>query len=110
MEDQNPQKIEPPSKSRLAKATGIAFLVALLLLFTAILPAEYGFDPLKTGAALRLTGISQAGEAKKGAAPTPAPGQAGVYTPQSKIYKVDSEDFQLRPGDSMELKYHMQKG
>ena len=39
------QPLEAPSKSTLAKATGIALLVALLLLFTAILPAEYGFDP-----------------------------------------------------------------
>ena len=75
MEDQDqPQdqsKIDAPSKSALAKATGIALLVALILLFTAVLPAEYGFDPLKTGKALGLTGISQAGEVKevKGAAP-----------------------------------------
>ena len=67
-----------PSKSALAKATGIALLVALILLFTAVLPAEYGFDPLKTGAALGLTGISQAQVKEvKGAAPTPAPGQTG---------------------------------
>ena len=108
--DQDPQTMEAPSKSALAKATGIALLVALVLLFTAVLPAEYGFDPLKTGAALRLTGISQAGEVKRGAAPTPVAGQAGVYTPQPRIYKVDSEDFQLRPGDGMEMKYHMEKG
>ena len=98
-----------PSKRALAKATGIALLVALLLLFTAVLPAEYGFDPLKTGAVLKLTGISQAGP-PKGAAPTPAAGQTGVFTPQPRIYKVDSEDFQLRPGDGVEMKYHMQKG
>ena len=76
-----------------------------------MLPAEYGFDPLKTGAALGLTGISQApAKEVKGAAPTPAAGQTGVYTSQPKIYKVDSEDFQLRPGEGVEMKYHMQKG
>ena len=111
METQNQPKIQPPSKRALAKATGIALLVALLLLFTAVLPAEYGYDALKTGKALGLTGISQA-EVKevKGAVPTPASGQTGVYVPQSKIYKVDSEDFQLRPGEGVEMKYHMQKG
>jgi hypothetical protein len=99
-----------PSKGALAKATGIALLVALLLLFTAVLPAEYGYDPLKTGKLLGLTGISQA-EPKpvKGAAPTPIAGQS-VYTPQPKIYKVDSEDFTLRPGEGVEMKYHMLKG
>jgi hypothetical protein len=99
-----------PSKSALAKATGLALLIALLLLFTAVLPAEYGFDPLKTGAALRLTGISQAGDsnAKGRSVPTAAP--AGIYTSQAKTYKVDSEDFELSPGEGVEMKYHMQKG
>jgi hypothetical protein len=99
-----------PSKSALAKATGAALLVALLLLFTAVLPAEYGFDPLKTGKALGLTGISQAGEVTGRVVATAAPGQSRIYTPQPKIYKVDSEDFQLRPGEGVEMKYHMQKG
>src|ERR1700733_13513152 len=116
MDDQDqPHIAQPnvgaPSKSALAKATGIALLVALLLLFAAVLPAEYGFDPLKTGAALGLTGISQAQVKEvKGAAPTPAAGQTGVYTSQAAIYKVDSEDFQLPPGEGVEMKYHMQKG
>ena len=111
MADQEQRTIDAPSKSALVKATGIALLVALLLLFTAVLPAEYGFDPLKTGAALGLTGISQAQVKEvKGAAPTPSPGQTGVYTPQPKLYKVDSQDFQLRPGEGVEMKYHMQKG
>ena len=111
MANQLQPQIDAPSKSALAKATGIALLVALFLLFTVVLPAEYGFDPLKTGAALGLTGISQAQVKEvKGAAPTPAPGQTGVYTPEPKIYKVDSQDFQLRPGEGVEMKYHMQKG
>lgn len=110
MTGQGQAKMTAPSKSALAKATGIALLVALILLFTAILPAEYGFDPLKTGGALRLTGIAQAGEVKGRAAATPAPGQAGVYTPQAKTYKVDAQDFQLGPGEGVEMKYHMQKG
>jgi hypothetical protein len=99
------------SKKALAKATGIALLVALLLLFTAVLPAEYGYDPLKTGKALGLLGMSQAsGEVKGRATATPAAGQTGVYTSQPRIYKVDSEDFSLMPGEGVEMKYHMQKG
>lgn len=109
MQDQESQ-IGAPSKRALVKATGIALLVGLFLLFTAVLPAEYGFDPLKTGAVLKLTGIAQAGEIKGRAVATPAPGQNGVYTPQPKTYKVDSQDFQLEPGEGVEMKYHMQKG
>jgi hypothetical protein len=96
-----------PSKSALIKATGIALLAALLLLFTVVLPAEYAFDPLKTGSILGLAGIAKAGEIKGRAA---APVQTGVYTPQARIYKVDSEDFTLRPNEGVEMKYHMQKG
>jgi hypothetical protein len=108
MADTNPSPVQAPSRKAIAKATGIALLVALLLLFTAILPAEYGLDPLKTGKALGLTGLSQSGESPKGAAPTA--GAASVYTPQPRIYKVDSEDFTLQPGEGVEYKYHMQKG
>ena len=98
-----------PSKAALLKATGIALLVALVLLFIAVLPAEYGLDPLKTGKLLGLTGISQAGEVK--GRPRPHLPLAGPEcTPQSRTYKVDSEDFTLRPDEGVEMKYHMQKG
>ncbi len=101
--------VEAPSKKALVKATSIALGVALLLLFTTVLPAEFGFDPLRTGALLGLMGLSKAGDTK-GRAATAAPVQTGVYTPQSKIYKVDSEDMSLLPGEGVEIKYHMQKG
>src|SRR5579884_1979091 len=102
---------QAPSKRAIAKATMIALAVALFLLFAAVLPAEYGVDPLKTGKMLGLTGIAQAGDSngKGRAVVTAAPG-SGVYTSQPHIYKVDSEDFELRPGDGVEMKYHMQKG
>jgi hypothetical protein len=110
MDTSNETSNRAPSKSALAKATGSALLVALILLFTAVLPAEYGYDPLKTGKVLGLTGISQAPPPPvKGAAPTPVAG-GSVYTSQSRIYKVDSENFGLRPGEGMEMKYHMEKG
>jgi hypothetical protein len=106
--------VQPPSKKAIAMATGIALIVALLILFVAVLPAEYGIDPLKTGAALHLTDLAKAAETKTepkpvtGARPTAAP--AGIYTAQSKPYKVDSEDLSLMPGEGVEIKYHMQKG
>ena len=110
MQAQKQAQIDAPSKGTLLRATGIALLVALVLLFAAVLPAEYGYDPLRTGRVLRLTGIAQAGEIKGRAVATPAPGQNGVYTEQPKTYKVDSQDFQLEPGEGVEMKYHMQKG
>lgn len=98
------------SKKSIAAATAIALAVALAVLFVAVLPAEYGIDPLKTGAALGLTRLAASAEkAPAGAAPK-APVQTGVYTAQPAVYKVDSEDLSLRPGEGVEIKYHMQKG
>jgi hypothetical protein len=110
MENQDQVRLQAPSNRALVQATSIALLVALLLLFTVILPAEYGFDPFKTGAALGLTGMAQSSEPTNGGKAPAAPIPAGIYTSQTKIFKVASEDFVLRPGDGMEMKYHMEKG
>jgi hypothetical protein len=106
--------MEAPSRSAIAKATAIALLVALAILFVAVLPAEFGIDPLKTGKLLHLTDLAKASETKAqapapvGARPVAAP--AGIYTAQPASYKVDSEDLSLMPGEGVEIKYHMQKG
>src|SRR5262245_14096430 len=102
--------VQAPSKAALAKATAIAVVIAAVLLFTIILPAEYGFDPLRTGAAL---GVTRLADATATTPPAPVGGQAvaaAANTPQSALYKVHGEDFTLRPGQGFELKYHMQKG
>jgi hypothetical protein len=96
-----------PSKGAIVKATLIALAAALVLLFTAVLPAEYGIDPLKTGKLLRLTGISQ-GDSNSGGRAIPV--KAGLYTLEPGTYKVDTEDIGLHPGEGFEIKYHMQKG
>jgi hypothetical protein len=100
--------VAAPSKSAIAKATGIALVVALLILFVAVLPAEYGIDPLKTGRALGLTDLSQATDTGTGGRAKAV--QIGVNTSQPTTYKVDSEDMGLAPGQGVEIKYHMQKG
>lgn len=106
----NPEeRMATPSKAAIAKATGIALAVALAILFTAVLPAEYGIDPLQTGKALHLTQLAQA-TAQPAKAAAPVPVQTGVYTKQANLYKVDAEDLTLRPGEGVEIKYHMAKG
>jgi hypothetical protein len=94
------------SRSNLIKAAVIALLVALLVLFTVILPAEYGLDPLGTGAALGLTQLSEASESGAAIAPV----VAGVNTSLPKTYKVDLEQITLFPGMGLEIKYQMEKG
>src|SRR5262249_55049815 len=94
------------SKTAIVKATLIALGVALVLLFAAVLPAEYGVDPLGTGKLLRLNGI--AGDSGGGGRAIPV--KAGIVTLQPGTYKVDTEEIGLHPGEGFEIKYHMQKG
>lgn len=108
IEEKNLPAVEARSKGAIVKATIIALAVALLILFTTVLPAEYGIDPLKTGKALGLTGLSKAADTTAAGRATPV--QTGIFTAQPKIYKVDSEDLSLLPGEGVEIKYHMLKG
>lgn len=101
-------KLEAPSKKKLAKATAVALAIALVVLFTTVLPAEYGIDPFRTGAALGLTELSGSTDAQ-GETLTPG-GQTATVNAQSTGYKVDTQEFSLHAGDGVEMKYHMAKG
>lgn len=101
-------QVTAPSKGAILKATGIALAIALVLVFAVVLPAEYGYDPIGTGKMLGLTVIAETGESGESAAAAPV--IKGAYTEESRIFKYDSQDFLLYPGDGMEMKYHMQKG
>jgi hypothetical protein len=124
--------IQPPSKKRIATATAVALLVAGVLLFTAVLPAEYGIDPLGTGKLLRLTDLAKA-DAKAPEKPAAAADKAddppativpvleaspdgtapvvkGTFIGQSKQYRLDSREIKIAPGKGMEIKYNMKKG
>jgi hypothetical protein len=46
------------SNAGLAKATGIALLIAIVLLVFVVLPAEYGIDPTGFGGAIGLTRLA----------------------------------------------------
>ena len=135
-EDKLVVTVQPPSKIAIAKATAIALLVAAVVLVTAVLPAEYGIDPLGTGKALHLTDLAQAGSgkvqqqpavaaiapAKTAEAPATivpvlepspdggAPTVKGAFIAQPKRYKMDSREITLKPGEGMEIKYNMKKG
>ena len=120
---------EGPSKQQVVRATGIAALVAAVIFFTVVLPAEYGKDPLHTGAALGLMNLSKSAPSAPASAVTSAetvrgttftviqptkegdaPIIQGVYVSQPNGYKVDSRELKLGLGEGMEIKYHMQKG
>ena len=92
---------------RLAIATAVALAVAAVLLVVAVLPAEYGIDPLGAGKALGLIDLYR-GAAEPDAAPTaqaPAPA-----VPAMTMFKVDSVVFTLRSSEGFEYKYRIEKG
>ena len=47
-----------PTKSELLRATGITVVVAIVILVTTILPAEYGVDPIGVGSILGLSQLN----------------------------------------------------
>lgn len=96
---------ETPSKRTIVKATAVALVVAALILVTIVLPAEYGIDPLGTGAATGLINLSQA-------QPPPIVASAsGPIRPQPADYKFDTRQFGLLPyGGYVEYKYQLEAG
>jgi len=100
-------------RERIAVAAGAAILVAGLILVTVVLPAEYGVDPLGTGARLGLVELGQTGqqvEALNAAAATRGGGQAAIITPQERPFTTETVDFVVGPREGMEYKYRLQKG
>lgn len=122
---------EQQSKSKIVVVTVVALVVAVVVLVTVVLPAEYNIDPLGTGRLLGLTEMS-ASEETPAPQPTSTATAAGeqpanntpllkgeVRTPavlaawnkdQPGVYRVDSREFEIAPGQGMEFKYLMQKG
>ncbi len=81
---------------RLAVAVALALLVANAAFFALVLPAEFGRDPLGTGAALGLTGLA-------GAPP------AAVQRTEAALQQ-DARAFELAPFESVEFKYDLAAG
>jgi hypothetical protein len=53
-------RVELPSTGKIVTATIFALIVGAIVLVVAVLPAEYGIDPLGTGKALGLLELAQA--------------------------------------------------
>ena len=92
-----------PSRKQIARATGAAMAVAAVLLVTAVLPAEYGIDPLGTGKALGLLDLFGASE------PPALPPATNVAEPPPRVYKTESTSFTLRPSQAFEYKYRLEQ-
>lgn len=112
MPDLNPvQSNDLPSSSALLRSTIIAAAVALVLLVTVVLPAEYGIDPTRIGRVLGLTEMGEikmslakeaatadSTEAASGPATTPTAGTspAGLSSHVTEIVLVPNEGKEIK--------------
>lgn len=87
---------------RILTATVVAFIVACVVLVVAVLPAEYGIDPLGAGRALGLTALAGV----EGATP-PAPAAIDAQAP---ALAQDTFTVELRPFEGVEYKYRLEQG
>ncbi|MBT2134439.1 hypothetical protein KK137_08855 [Croceibacterium sp. LX-88] len=101
----------PPSRKKLVVGSLAAVAVAAVALVVFVLPAEYGIDPTGAGKALGLTKLSEPAmneEQIRGAK------RVGVLAlaeqPPQRTDWTDSWEITLRPYESIELKYTLDKG
>ena len=97
----NEFNIPVQSKRTLFKAIFMAILVAIVLLITCILPAEYNIDPTGVGKALGLTAIAKASE--KSSTLVVAQGQ------QTDELRSDNIEIIIPAGKGLEYKLYMEK-
>lgn len=126
-----PARADLPSVGKLLRSTAIAALIAIGLLITTILPAEYGIDPTGIGRALGLTQMGEikmalSAEAKAEKAP-PAEQKpevavpvatdakpAAATSPETPVKETTSAQqhtmtVRLKPGQGAEIKLTMRK-
>ena len=100
-----------PPPGKLVKATLIAAAAAAIVLVAAVLPAEYGIDPLGVGRATGLMDLFAAGGEEEAATPaTVTPGLTGPVFPRPYEWRVDTREFVIPPGTGMEFKYELDRG
>jgi hypothetical protein len=91
----SPAAAAPPSRRAIVMAVAGSFVIALIVLVTAVLPAEYSIDPLGTGRALGLTALGEGG--------------SGAVTPQDVPFRRDQVEFVLGPYETVEYTYRMER-
>jgi hypothetical protein len=98
--------------SRLAVATGVALLVAGVILVAFVLPAEYAVDPLGIGAKtglIQLGVVGQQVDALKSTAGAGA-GETAIIVPRDRSFQQETVTFTLAAHEGMEYKYRLEKG
>ena len=99
-------------RQRIAVAAGAALLGAGLILVMFVLPAEYGVDPLGTGARLGLVELGVTGQQVRALSAAASSGPAGqpIIVPQERAFKEETVTFRVAAHEGMEYKYRLDKG
>lgn len=128
-----PIQAELPSSQKLIKSTILAAISAVVLLFTVVLPAEYGIDPTGVGSILQLTEMGQVKQQLAEEAAADAAGLLATDTMTSETTDInnvteqamsatpadtaiasgewrDEIPFTLTPGEGLEIKMKMDSG
>ncbi|GAB5453448.1 MAG: hypothetical protein Hals2KO_37760 [Halioglobus sp.] len=84
------------NRGSVLRASAGALCAALVLLVTVVLPAEYGWDPLGTGARLGLGDLSEE--------------YNNALASQAFAWQADQRQFQLAPFEAVEFKYRLEAG
>lgn len=112
---EKPSMDDLPTSAQLLKSTAIAGASAVALLFTVVLPAEYGIDPTGIG---NLIGLKQMGEIKTQLAEEAEADQQSnlldlfsiaAYAQEAEVW-TDEFTFTLTPGQGIEWKLAMEYG
>ena len=112
MAEMNADAARVAARERIALVTGAALLMAGLILVAAVLPAEYGVDPLGIG---RRLGLMAIGEVQKKltafeATRSAETGGAPIIAPQDRAYQHETVEFKIGPREAVEYKYRLDKG
>jgi hypothetical protein len=102
-----------PSSRQLAIAAAAALSTAALILLVAVLPAEYGIDPLGAGRALGLmppAGTAPDASPMPSADATLAPLTRGAVSYYGRPFAVDRFAVDLGPYEFIEYKYRLEEG
>lgn len=105
-----PEPFELPTSKQLLRATAAALAVAAMILVSAVLPAEYGLDPIGLGKRLgilrpRIEAVPPAAAEAPVVAPT-----GGSLFKSGTPFRSDEMAVVLEPGEGAEVKLAMRQG